>query len=660
MFRTLTIRSAIALIGLLLLASAAFGQSDALRNDLRTFFKNVDVVSISDTKAASGNHRLRFEQGGKQVELALEPHDIRAANYRSVNTGMNGETTLGRLGVNTFKGSVSGVAGSDARININGSDIEGYFRSAGEQYFVEPATNYSPNATKGEFVVYKMEDAVGGDSFACSSKLDEKIQLGREIASTGVSNVSPTLKRLEIATEADAEYVSTLGGPTLANSEILGILNVVEGLYTDQLVLDIRVVFQHTWSAPDPYTGANPEALVRSFQAYWNANYPLSSIRRDTAHLFTGKAQAVSQGWAFIGVVCQNPTFAYGLSGYVSWAPAKYLITAHEVGHNLGANHVDAAQSCANSLMNASLSGSTPMSFCTYSQSEVQNFTSANNECLTVTSGCRFDFDGDSKADISLFRPSNGAWYLSRSTAGFIGIQFGQAGDRPVAADYDGDGMSDPAIYRNGVWYRLFSATNTYDAVSFGLPTDVPAPADFDGDGKADIAVFRPSTGVWYQQLSGNGAFSATAFGQDGDVPVAADYDGDGKADINLFRPSNGVWYRLFSGTGGFYAVQFGANGDKPVTGDFDGDGKADTAVWRPSTGVWYVLRADNSFYAMGFGMAGDIPVPADFDGDGKADVAVFRPSSGVWYRLNSSNGGFSAYSFGLLNDEPAPASYIP
>lgn len=660
MFRTLTIRSVVSLAGLLLLASAALGQSDALKNDLRSFFKNVDVVSISDTKAAAGKRRLRFEQGGKPVELILEPHDIRAAAYRSVDTSASGESNGSRLDVTTFTGTVAGENGSNARININGPDVEGYFRTAGEQYFVEPASNYSPNATKGEFVVYRMEDAIAGDSFACTSKLDEKIKLGREIASTGISNVSPTLKRLEIATEADAEYVSTLGGPAQANLEILGILNVVEGLYADQLVLDIRVVFQHTWSTPDPYTGTGPEALVRSFQAYWNANYPLSSVRRDTAHLFTGKAQAVSQGWAFIGVVCQNPTFAYGLSGYVSWAPAKYLITAHEVGHNLGANHVDAAQSCANSLMNAQLTGSTPLSFCTYSQSEVANFTTSNSECLTVASRCRFDFDGDSKADISLFRPSNGAWYLSRSTAGFIGIQFGQAGDRPVAADYDGDGMADPAVYRDGVWYRLFSATNTFDARSFGLSTDVPTPADFDGDGKADIAVFRPSTGVWYESLSANGAFSATAFGQAGDVPVAADYDGDGKADIDLFRPSNGVWYRLLSGTGGFYAVQFGANGDKPVTGDFDGDGKADTAVWRPSTGAWYVLRSDNSFYAMGFGMVGDIPVPADYDGDGKADVAVFRPSSGVWYRLNSSNGAFSAYSFGLMNDEPAPASYIP
>ena len=261
------------------------------------------------------------------------------------------------------------------------------------------------------------------------------------------------------------------------------------------------------------------------------------------------------------------------------------------------------------------------------------------------------DFDGDGRADISVFRPETGTWYLQQSTAGFTGIAFGFGTDKLAPADYDGDGKTDVAVYRGGIWYVQRSTAGFY-GIAFGAADDIPVPADYDGDGKADIAVFRPSNGTWYVLGSTNG-FVGIQFGQAGDKPVPADYDGDGKTDVAVNRA--GTWYVQRSQLG-FYGVQFGDGNDKLVPADYDGDGKTDIAVFRPSNGVWYLLQSTAGFVGIQFGLGTDIPAPADYDGDGKADVAVYR--AGNWY-LNRSTQGFYGVQFGASTDLAIPNAFV-
>lgn len=253
-----------------------------------------------------------------------------------------------------------------------------------------------------------------------------------------------------------------------------------------------------------------------------------------------------------------------------------------------------------------------------------------------------------------MFRPLTGSWYIQNSTTGFYGAAFGSSTDRIVPADYDGDGKTDIAVYRDGNWYILKSGSNTFYGVAFGSRTDIPTPADFSGDGKSEVAVYRPTAGSWYSLDIATEVFSAVQFGSREDKPVVGDYDGDGKADFAVYRPSTGSWY-IQKSTSGFFGESFGISTDKPVQADYDGDGITDLAVFRD--GNWYMLKSKTSeFFGMTFGSPTDIPAPADYDGDGKIDIAVYRPSEGTWYQLKSKE-GFGSFSFGTETDIPTPGS---
>jgi hypothetical protein len=70
----------------------------------------------------------------------------------------------------------------------------------------------------------------------------------------------------------------------------------------------------------------------------------------------------------------------------------------------------------------------------------------------------------------------------------------------PRSVDFDGDGISDIGVYRNGEWFILRSSGVGQIVAWGGAPQDIPVPADYDGDGKTDIALYRD--GTWFIKRS--------------------------------------------------------------------------------------------------------------------------------------------------------------
>jgi len=282
------------------------------------------------------------------------------------------------------------------------------------------------------------------------------------------------------------------------------------------------------------------------------------------------------------------------------------------------------------------------------------------------------DFDGDGKADPTVFRPSNNTWLtLPSGRHGFRSQEFGLANEDFVTpGDWDGDGKADVAVWRatEGKFYWLASSTHTVNAVSFGTPDDEPVARDYDGDGKTDPAVVRRSGGQMYWLYTKSSesyvGSSSVQWGLSTDFVAPGDYDGDGAFDFAVQRPgdtpsSPSTFLIHLSTNGQLDTVPWGIGTDVVVPGDYDGDGKTDIAVVRegatPTSSLTWLIRKsiDGATLSYVFGLTGsDITAQNDYDGDGKCDPAVFRDPTGDFLYRNS-RGRPTTVDWGSPSDLP-------
>jgi hypothetical protein len=296
-----------------------------------------------------------------------------------------------------------------------------------------------------------------------------------------------------------------------------------------------------------------------------------------------------------------------------------------------------------------------------------------------------FDFDGDGRTDIKVYRSNAPATFVLYSTNNSIfSSGFGSAAETPItlaADDYDGDGRGDIALTSliNGVfnWRILQTGSNTIRAIQWGVQaTDRLVPADYDGDGKTDIAVHRRTTGVWYIIQSTNNTMRAEIWGQAEDVPNVGDFDKDGKNDLTVHRATaNGTaWFTRRSSDNSLLVAYWGGATAPAVDFvapaaqiDIDGDGIQDRMVIRDPIGpappnfnlgnqvTYFILRSsDNTQFVLPFGLDTDVRFFGDYDGDGRTDIAARRDIGGqlVWFIYQSSNAQVRVVNFGMTGGD--------
>jgi len=286
------------------------------------------------------------------------------------------------------------------------------------------------------------------------------------------------------------------------------------------------------------------------------------------------------------------------------------------------------------------------------------------------------DYDGDGLADPAVYFGDSATWCIRLSGSDDQEVTItdwvGDPNQQPLAADFDGDGLADPVFYdpETGDWIMYLSQEN-YEVISwpsdFGGPGWQAVAADYDGDGYADPAIYEDVTGQWQMLLSRYDyeleSLDVSLGGAEWHA-VAADMDGDGQADPAVYNPTNGVWLaRLSGGEGEISSFVFEPEGAgrKTDAADFNGDGWTDPAFC-PADGMWSIWLSGETFdletKAQWLGGPGYVYVNGDFDGDGITDPAVYLPAVPSAQPMQAGQAANSAWSVRLSSQQFARSDF--
>jgi hypothetical protein len=336
-----------------------------------------------------GEGTMRFQAYGRSFALELAP---------------NRRLSPPSAGFTVQSGTLASAPGSWARITRRGADIIGVFSDGEELFGIEPAAalgEFFDPATPlpaGHNLIYRLSDLLlDPSSLACGlqagagrvSAAAAVAALTDELGTPQMARALGPMRRITLAPVADSDFASRYGRN--AQSEVLARLNVVDGIFREQVGIDIAVGAPEVFTSdtgPYPLTSTVAATLLDQVSDYRLAQHGQYGL----THLFTGKRldeNLVGIGWQ--SAVCfAREGAALSTSAGIT-ANLSALVAAHEIGHNFGAPHDgEPASPCALTpttfLMAARVSSNGTFSSCSLEQMSavIESRARSYPACLTT------------------------------------------------------------------------------------------------------------------------------------------------------------------------------------------------------------------------------------------------------------------------------------
>ena len=329
-------------------------------------------------------HGFPLPNGLGDVTLEMERIELPIASDAILN--INGTTVPGGpraliSDLSTWRGTIVEMPGSKAFIAFNGSvGPRGFIKLDGDaDNMIHIASESQATATSPAMsrMIHETElgDLVAADRPSCAGQIavpgttrdNDLVSMGflspsdLPLGSGGIPSIGSTpetgettVANCRLAIETDFQLYEKFN----SESDLTDYVTSLIAAISDQYFEDVQTTFSiaylgiHSnsndgWTTPDG--PGDTAAMLAEFKAAWSGGGNTFPASADLAHFLSGAN--LGGGRAYLGVIC-NQTFGFGVSGNlranINWATWTgnssaigwdFIVVAHELGHNFGAEH---------------------------------------------------------------------------------------------------------------------------------------------------------------------------------------------------------------------------------------------------------------------------------------------------------------------------------